>query len=86
MIEVTERAADLLRRSVDAARRFQPSVGIRVSRRGGGVDFGLATEPSEGDSTVDCESLSLWIEAGLEGTIDVEEPHDRLVLRPAGRG
>ncbi len=28
--------------------------------------------------------VTMFVEAGLEGLVDVEEPHDRLVLRPAG--
>jgi hypothetical protein len=28
--------------------------------------------------------MTVLVEEGLEGLLDVEEPHDRLVLRPAG--
>jgi hypothetical protein len=28
--------------------------------------------------------MTLYVERGLAGLVDVEEPHDRLVLRPAG--
>lgn len=81
MIEVTGRARDLLRRSLGAARRFEPSTGIRLARRGDGVDFGLAAGPLDGDTVVDGDGFSLWIEAGLSGTVDVEDPHEQLVLR-----
>jgi hypothetical protein len=30
------------------------------------------------------DGFELWVEAGLEGTVDVVEPHDRLVLRAPG--
>jgi len=29
-------------------------------------------------------TMTLYVEHGLEGLVDVEEPHDHLVLRPAG--
>jgi len=28
--------------------------------------------------------MTLFVEDGLDGLVDVEEPHDRLVLRAAG--
>jgi len=30
------------------------------------------------------DGFELLVERGLEGTVDVVEPHDRLILRPPG--
>ena len=88
MIRFTSRAVEILERADGAARRFNPAARIRLRSEGSGVGFELADEPAAGDATLDHPSgFSLWIEAGLEGTVDVEEPHDRLVLlRQNGTG
>lgn len=82
MITCTEWASDILRRSVAAAKRFDPGAGIRLTRQGDGVVFALAAGPSDGDAIVEGEGFVLWAEAGLAGTVDVVEPHDQLILRP----
>lgn len=84
MIESTDWAKDILTRAHEAARRFHPSVTIRVARVGGAVQAVLAEGPEEGDQEVSLGDLTIHVEQGLEGLLDVEEPHDRLVLRPAG--
>jgi hypothetical protein len=48
------------------------------------VEFALADEPRADDEHVTGDGFELWVEAGLEGTVDVVEPHDRLVLRAPG--
>ena len=84
MIEFTEWAVDILRRSHEAARRFDPNATVRVFRAGPGVRFALADKEEPGDVTVDEGGFVLLVEQGLEGLIDVVEPHDQLVLRPLG--
>ena len=49
MIEVSERAAEVLRRSVGAARRFEAEAGIRACRGSSTVYFVLATAPEPGE-------------------------------------
>ncbi len=44
----------------------------------------LTEEPADGDEAVQAGDMTLYVERGLEGLVDVEEPHDRLVLRPHG--
>ena len=83
-IEFTDWAVDILRRSHEAARRFNPSATVRVFRKGSGVEFALVDGPAAGDQVVEREGFTLYVESGIEGTIDVVEPHDQLVLRPAG--
>ena len=34
------------------------------------------------DQQIDLDGMTLYVESGLEGLIDIEEPHDRVVLRP----
>ena len=84
MIEVTDWAQDILTRSQEAARRFNPDARIRLARVGGGVEAVLAERPEPSDREVEVGTMTLYVEEGLQGLLDVEEPHDRLVLRPAG--
>lgn len=82
MIEVTGRAADLLAKADTAARRFNPGARIRVvSDRDGGVRFVLSDGPEANDVVVERDGVTFYADATLNGIVDVEEPHDRLVLR-----
>jgi hypothetical protein len=84
MIEVTDWARDILTRSHHAARRFNPGATIRLARIGGQVQATLAEGPAADDHPVEIGEVTIYVESGLEGLIDVEEPHDRLVLKPSG--
>jgi hypothetical protein len=84
MIEFTERATEILRRSQEAARRFNPDAWIRVFSRGGSVQFALAEGPQPNDQVIENEGFRVAVEGGLEGIVAVREPHDQLFLRPAG--
>ncbi len=84
MIEFTDWAVDILRRSHEAARRFNPDATVRMARGDGGVSFQLTDEPVPGDARVVGDGFELLVERGLEGIVDVVEPHDRLILRPPG--
>ncbi len=85
MIEFTDWANDILRRSHEAARRFNPNATLRMGRAGDGrVVFELTDERAEGDVLVEGDGFDLLAEEGLDGTVDVVEPHDRLILRPPG--
>jgi hypothetical protein len=48
------------------------------------VAFDLVDEAQDGDTLVRGDGFELWVEPGLAGTVDVVEPHDRLILRPPG--
>ena len=84
MLEVTEWATDILGRAQAAARRFNPNARIRLTRVDDRVQAVLAEGALPGDQEVEIGDMTLLVEDGLEGLLDVEEPHDRLVLRPAG--
>ena len=84
MIEFTDWAADILSRSDVAARRFNPDARVRVVRAGGDVRFELTDAPASGDQVVERDGFTLFVEEGIEGIVDVVEPHDRLILRPPG--
>jgi hypothetical protein len=84
VIEFTDWAKDILERAQSAARRFDPDVRIRLARVSGTIQATLAGAPSPNDQEVDVGEMTLLVESGLEGLVDVEEPHDRLVLRPSG--
>ena len=86
MIRCTARAADLLTRAQEGARRFDPDARIRlVPDARQGVRFELVDEPQPGDRVVEHEAgFTLVVAAGLSGTVDAVEPHDTLVLVPDG--
>jgi hypothetical protein len=84
MIEVTDWAGEILAKSQQAAARFNPDARIRLTRGPGGVQAVLTDAPLETDQMVEVGGMTLFVEAGLEGLVDIEEPHDRLVLKPAG--
>ena len=84
MIAFTEWAAEILTRTWEAARRFNPDVMVRLRRTSDGVEFLLTDERAETDRLVEGDGFELLVEDGLEGTVDVVEPHDRLILRPPG--
>ena len=84
MIEFTDWAREILNKSQAAASRFNPNVKIRLARVGGAVQAVLAEGPEPGDQPAQVDGMTLYVEGGLEGLVDVEEPHDRLVLKPLG--
>lgn len=84
MIEFTEWATEILRRAHEAARRFNPEAMVRLSRAGSEVVFALTDEASPGDLVVSGPGFDLLVAPGLDGVVDVVEPHDRLILRPPG--
>jgi hypothetical protein len=83
-IEFTEWAKEILEKSDRAARRFNPDAKVRLARVAGTVQALLTDQPGSDDVTVELGPATVYVEAGLEGLVDVEEPHDRLVLKPAG--
>lgn len=84
MIAFTEWATEILRRTWQAARRLNPDAMVRMQRGPGGVEFVLTDRRAETDELVVGDGFELLVEAGLEGTVDVVEPHDQLILRPPG--
>jgi hypothetical protein len=84
MIEFTDWARDILERAQRAAARFNPDARIRLARVGGTIQASLTDDPVPDDQQVEVGAMTLYVEPGLEGVVDVEEPHDRLVLRPIG--
>lgn len=84
MIAFTDWANEILGRTWQASRRFNPEAMVRMQRAAGGVEFVLTDERSPADLLVAGDGFELLVEAGLEGTVDVVEPHDRLILRPPG--
>jgi hypothetical protein len=84
VIEFTDWAKEILERSEQAARRFNPDAKVRLARVGGTVQAVLTDQPAAEDRLVELGDAAVYVEAGLEGLVDVEEPHDRVVLRPLG--
>ncbi|MBI3648482.1 MAG: hypothetical protein HY240_07030, partial [Actinobacteria bacterium] len=80
----SEWAIEILSKADAAARRFNPQARIRVVREGTGVRFELTDEPEPTDRVVEQGGFTLLAQEGLEGTVDVVEPHDRLILRAPG--
>jgi hypothetical protein len=63
---------------------LNPDAAVRMQRAPGGVHFVLTDERAETDELVRGDGFELLVEPGLEGTVDVVEPHDQLVLRGPG--
>lgn len=86
MLAFTDWAVEILSRADAAARRFNPDVRVRIVRADDdGVRFELTDEADPSDRIVEHPSgFTLLVPEGLEGTVDVVEPHDQLVLRPPG--
>jgi hypothetical protein len=85
VIEFTDWAKDILRRSDSASRRFNPDARIRLARVAGVVQATLTDAPGSDDAAVELEDggPTIYVEPGLEGLVDIEEPHDRVVLKAA---
>jgi hypothetical protein len=83
-LEFTDWATEILQRTHSAARRFNPDATVRMHRTADAVAFVLTDERHDGDELIAGDGFELWVEAGLEGTVDVVEPHDRLILRRPG--
>jgi hypothetical protein len=84
VIEFTDWAKDILHRAQQAAVRFDPDARVRLARTASGVEARLVHDAEPGDQEADAGGVRVFVEHGLQGLVDIEEPHDRLVLRPAG--
>ncbi|HVH53424.1 MAG TPA: hypothetical protein VNA32_04750, partial [Actinomycetota bacterium] len=62
MIEFTEWAMQILRRTHEAARRFNPSATVRLSRSGSGIQFSLADEPGDGDRLLRGDGFEILVQ------------------------
>lgn len=83
-VTFTQWAGDVVRRSVEAARRFNPDATIRIFAVGGLLQTALCDGPDLGDEHVMLGDLLVYVDADVRGVVDVEPPHDRLVLKPEG--
>ena len=84
-LEFTDWAIEILTKSDAAARRFNPDARIRLARVGGQVQALLTDQADPQDEEVEVPGgPRIYAGAGLSGLVDVQEPHDRLVLRPSG--
>lgn len=81
MLEVSEAAMEVLERAYEAATRFNPSAKVRLYRRGGRVEAGLADAAQAGDEVIELDGLTVFVEEGIAGTLDVSGEHDALVVR-----
>jgi hypothetical protein len=84
VIEFSDWAIEIIEKADEAARRLNPDARVRIARAGSNVMPQLTDAPDDGDATVEVGSATIFIEAGIDGLIDIQEPHDRIVLRPAG--
>ena len=91
-IEVTPEAAEVLRRSVELG-GVDPATGgvrLRLARGltgGSTLQVELSEGPSNGEEVVESEGVRLFIDPSVledapNATVDLEAPHDRIVLRP----
>jgi hypothetical protein len=81
-LELSPQAVDVLRRALDAGRMDPARVGVRLTLdRSGALRTGFATEPEPGEETILAGGVRLFAAEGLDGTLDVADEHDRLILR-----
>ncbi|MEX0989215.1 MAG: hypothetical protein WD206_02825 [Actinomycetota bacterium] len=81
MIGFSERAIEALARSAAAARRFNPDARLRIAPDAAGVALSITDGPEPGDDTVERDGFTLYLASGLDGTLDIAEPHDTFVIR-----
>jgi len=84
VLEITDDAVAVLERAYDAAGRFNPGVKIRVYRNGDQIQLGFADRPSDGDDVVAVGDMLVFVEGGISGTLEAQQPHDRLAVRENG--
>jgi Fe-S cluster assembly iron-binding protein IscA len=84
VLEITDEAAAVLERAYDAAGRFNPGVKIRVYRSGDQVQLGFADRPADGDEVVPVGDMLIFVQGDIAGTLEAQQPHDRLVVRELG--
>lgn len=84
MLAFTDWAIEVLRRAHEAAARFNPEVRLRLRRGAAGLEPTLTDTTAEGERALDVEGVPLVVAEDLAGLVDVEAPHDRLVLRAPG--
>ena len=82
MLDITERAAGVVRQSAEAARRFNPDARIRLIRAAAGLAFELTDERDPTDVELDCRGAMLLVAADIDGTIDTGD-HNAPVLLSA---
>jgi Fe-S cluster assembly iron-binding protein IscA len=92
-VEVTEEAIEILRRSLELG-GVEPSTGgirLRAARGlGGGIDVQveLASEASEGETTIEEDGVRIFIDPAVteaipDAIVTVEPQHEIVVVRPA---
>lgn len=81
---VTPRAAEVLRRGLEAARLDPAHVGVRVWVAGGAARTAFADEPDGGDAVVDAGGIRVFVapSATADGpiAIDVSAEHEQIVV------
>ena len=83
-VEFTEWAKEILERADSGARRLNPDARVRLIRSGTAMQAVLTDTPGPDDVVVSIGESTIFVEQGIDGLIDIEEPHDRIVLRPSG--
>jgi hypothetical protein len=86
VIAFSERAREVLARAAASARRFDAEARIRIARDGEGIRSGFAHGPEPGDHVLEDGDVTVFVQEGLAGVIDVTESHDQLILRPGDDG
>jgi Fe-S cluster assembly iron-binding protein IscA len=80
-LEITEAATYVLERAYEAASRFNPDAKVRLYRLGDTVETTFADAPEENDEVVEHEGLTIFVEKGITGTLDVSVEHEKLLVR-----
>jgi hypothetical protein len=82
VLTLTERAREVLRTSLIAARRIDPEANLRIVRHDGGVRAVFAGEAEPADRLVDLGEIVIGVEAGIDGVLDAGEHNELTLVTP----
>jgi hypothetical protein len=82
VIELTDRAKEVLAVSAAAARRLNPDAQIRLFLHAGQLRTELTEAPGPGDHLMEVGGVSIIVQDGIRGTVDAGD-HNVLSVHPA---
>ena len=82
MLTFTDRAAEALKLFHGAAARWDPNAKLRLELSGSELTPKLAEGPADGDVPVQLGDVTVFVPAGLEGTVDAGDHNVLSVVAP----
>ena len=82
MLTFTDRAAEALLLFHNAAARWDPNARLRLEPSGSELTPRLAEGPADGDVPVQVGDITVFVPAGVEGTVDAGDHNILSVVEP----